>query len=173
MKLSDLKNALECDLTLEQSGVWITDSYGLKWKIKRLSFLRNEQYRLNIEALKDKKLSERDIAVRQKIFITAFVDACLLDWEGITDDNEEPIPFERDTAIDVLFSMPDLYDEVFAQATKSANFKKEEDLKNLSNASSGDTLKPKTISNETLKGISTNRVKEKRAKSLKAESNPS
>lgn len=170
MKLSDLKTALECDLSLEQSGAWITDSYGLKWKIKRLSFLRNEQYRLNIEALKEQKLSEKDITERQRAFVTAFVDACLLDWEGITDDDGVQIPFDRDTVIGVLISMPDLYDEVFSQATKSANFKKEEDLKNLSNASSGDTSKQNKTSNETLQDISVSRVRGKKALLPEAES---
>ncbi len=74
---------------------------------------------------------ERKLLERKMMEI--FVDGCLLGWENIEDENEQPLTFTRDNAIKLFTDLPDLYDEVVKHAGDATLFRQvveEADAKN-------------------------------------------
>lgn len=61
----------------------------------------------------------------EELNIRLFIDVCLVSWEGLTDENGEPIPFSKEKAFDVLKSLPDVFATLWKNANDFANFKEE------------------------------------------------
>lgn len=54
-----------------------------------------------------------------------FVDTVLLGWENVQDENGVLIPFNRDNALELFGKLPELYEDLEAQAKKAALFRVE------------------------------------------------
>jgi len=71
--------------------------------------------------------------VAEKLMAEAYAEAVVLGWEGVTDRNGDPIPFNKDTCIALLLELPDLFSEIREQAGQFANYRlleTEDDLGN-------------------------------------------
>ena len=91
---------------------------GLKLKIASLD---NPQYLQRLlQARKDSTLNLEDDSFiseeARRALAQIYVDTILLDWEGFT-ENEAPLPYSKEKALDVLLSVKPL----FAAVTKAAN----------------------------------------------------
>lgn len=79
--------------------------------------LASKPYRLQIQA------ATVDSALTDRILVNAFVDTVLKGWEGVTDENEQPIPYNRDSAIKLFTDLPDLFQELTRAASDASTFR--------------------------------------------------
>lgn len=115
------------DSEMETSGIWL--DYGdFKIRIARAggANVRYEQalakhVQKNKLAVKTESLSTNDI---RKILIEVFADTVILGWEGLTDENEQLMPFSRENAIKVLTDLPELFADIQEQSSKIVLFQR-------------------------------------------------
>lgn len=103
MKLSSLKT----DTATIEQGRWvkdIPDMGGLELKVRGLG---NTDYRRlmdkKVEAVpRAKKVRGLDTAERDRVVSECLHEAILIDWKGLTDDNDEPLPYTKEHAFQLL-----------------------------------------------------------------------
>ena len=62
-----------------------------------------------------------------------YAEAIILDWEGVTDEENKPIPFNKENVLKVLKDLPELFKDLEENSRKVALFRQdllEADLKN-------------------------------------------
>lgn len=121
-------SVFKTDKTLEREGI-VLDYGDFKIKIARagganIAFQRAlaekvRPYRRQIDAgtLPD------DVA--EKLFLEVYAESVVLGWEGVTDENGEPLPFTKENAVKLFSDLPDLFRDVQNQAASIANFRAE------------------------------------------------
>ena len=55
----------------------------------------------------------------------AFVATCLVGWEGVTDDDGQPLPFSKETAAALLLECPDVWISLRSAAQTIDSFRKD------------------------------------------------
>jgi hypothetical protein len=70
-----------------------------------------------------------DKRVENKLNITIFVKSILLGWEGVEDENNEPLTFNQENATKLFTDLPDLFAELQQAAADANNFKDDEERK--------------------------------------------
>lgn len=145
MKLSDIA----LDSERQEKGAWVGDIpelEGLKLLVRGIgnSDWRRLQTKL-IEAIpRKKRVGRMDIDEQDRIQSTCLLNTCLLDWEGLEDEEGKQIPYSKDLARKLLFE-PEyrkFRDSVIWAATYVAEQTAEEQkevLGNLSTLSAGTT----------------------------------
>lgn len=132
--LKDLKS----NKKIENEGQWFWPAEGVGFKIKRAGGLNKEYNKILAKLMKPhaeqygRKKKSEDID-REKIFGTACIKACLVDWEGFP---EEPKPFSQDLALKELLKEEwyDLLNLIADYAANPENFKKEAETEELGNS---------------------------------------
>jgi hypothetical protein len=145
MKLSDIA----LDSERQEKGAWVGDIpelEGIKLLVRGVnnSDWRRLQAKL-IEAIpRKKRVGRMDVDEQDRIQSTCLHSACLLDWEGLEDEEGKPIPYSKDLAHKLLFD-PEyrkFRDAVVWAATfvaEQSNEDEKELLGNLSKLSAGTT----------------------------------
>lgn len=119
------------DKNAEKDGVlldYTTDTKRpCRFRVARMS-PTNQRYAARLRALT--KPYERQIALdtlppekTREIQVNVFVDAILLGWEGVTDENGVDLPFSRENARKLFADLPDLFDDLQGQASRAATFR--------------------------------------------------
>ena len=108
----------------EQAGAWIYYDENLAFKVKRLC-KRNKAYKVAIERV-EKEVRRNKITESQgeEKVIEIFVDSALLDWKGVTNDEEKPIKFSKKAAM-ALFTdprWPEFFDDLHSKAFDNEYF---------------------------------------------------
>lgn len=120
MKIS----ALKINSSAIEAGVWM-DAPGLTGVQFRVRGLANADYRrlsgkLNDGVPRDKRVGGRvDPIEADRMLVTLIIETILLDWRGLTDDADAPLPYSRDVA-EKLLADPDyrvLRESVLAAAS--------------------------------------------------------
>lgn len=113
MKLSSLK----INSTRAEQGAWVKDIPGMGDLRLRVRGFSNSDYAAfmarEVAAVPrdQREGNRRDGALKQKardtLLLRGMVEHILVDWDGLTDDNDKPVPFSKDRAMDLLLD-PDL-----------------------------------------------------------------
>lgn len=116
------------DKELEKNGVWMNISPETKFLIARsggenrryseMVALRLKPFRRQIE------LDTFDSNQMKKIQKECFVDACLKNWEGVTDEEGKALEFSRENALKLFTDLPDLFDSLFTSAGELSYYRK-------------------------------------------------
>ena len=124
---ASIYDVFETDTNDEIGGIWLDFPNGASFKVARMggsnkSFnrkfrQRTKSFRGNVEAMPDEML--------EQISVDAFVDGCLLDWEGIVGRDGVEIPFSKENAKKLLKDLPELRDNLINEARNFENFRKE------------------------------------------------
>ena len=104
MKMSEL--AVDADR--QENGAWVDDipeMEGLRLKVRGSNNAdwRRLQARLMDAVPRKKKIGGRlDPDEQDRIMSSCILSCCLLDWDGLEDDNGKPIPYSKEMAKKLL-----------------------------------------------------------------------
>jgi hypothetical protein len=59
----------------------------------------------------------------RSILVAVYADTVITGWQNVTDENDEPLEFTRENVIKVLTDLPDLFDDLRAQAEDAGLFR--------------------------------------------------
>lgn len=62
-----------------------------------------------------------------------YAETVVIGWEGVTDENEQPLPFNKENCIKLFTDLPDLFNDLMQQSSNLALFReqiRDEDSKN-------------------------------------------
>jgi hypothetical protein len=115
---------------LESEGVWFMTSKDTGFLLRRsggansnrMKMITAKHQKPVLHKIKNDLLTDEE---SQEIGLKIFVDAVLVDWKGVTDEEGNEIPFSRENAIEVLQEVPDLVDRLLAHTIDFNNFKEE------------------------------------------------
>lgn len=129
---TNLDSKFKTDPVLEKEGIWVRFSSEVSFLVRRMGgantsklkasyakFCKPYAYQIQTDSLDEAKDRELQIKV--------FVDACLINWEGIIIDGEE-VPFSFEKAVDLFEALPEVFDFVRKAASDFNGYR--EDLGN-------------------------------------------
>jgi hypothetical protein len=64
-----------------------------------------------------------DEELANELLIKAYAEAVILGWEGIDDENGEPLEYSKEACIKLLSDLPELFNDIQKQAQDYSNFK--------------------------------------------------
>lgn len=118
------------DSTLE-ADKGVTIDYGdFKFTLRRAGGANKEYSKVFNDKYKPyRKMAEAgnltdEIATR--ILVETYAETVIVGWDGITDEKGKKLPFNRENVIKVMTDLPELFNLVIEEATRLANFRKEE-----------------------------------------------
>lgn len=126
-KRASIYDVFETDTNDEVGGIWLDFPNGASFKVARMGGSNkgfNRVFRRRTKAYKNSLDSMPDEMLEQ-ISVDAFVDGCLLDWEGIVGRDGVEIPFSKENATKLLKDLPELRDNLINEARNFENFRKE------------------------------------------------
>jgi len=128
MTIASAYALFESSAEAEANGVWIPIG-PFKFKIARAgggnqAFSKEAMKRFKpFQAAISNETMPKEIA--DQMVIDIFVDTIVLDWKDVGDREGKPIEFSKEAAKTLLTELPNLFQELQAQAQKTGNFRKE------------------------------------------------
>ncbi|WVW77404.1 tail assembly chaperone [Stenotrophomonas phage vB_SmaS_Bhz59] len=132
--MSGLYAQYKTDPKLEVGGIFIDVGKNSKGEDTRFKIARaggsNVQFQKALEretkpykrAIQTKTLSD---ALAHTIYLRAFVAGVLLGWEGVEDENNQPLQFTFDNALKLFTDLPDLFAQLKEDASDVSLFREE------------------------------------------------
>lgn len=126
---TNLDSSFKNSVKLEQEGVDFVVSEGVSFRVKRwmgtnsmeVKKLLAHKYKPYTRQIQDGTISE---AKATEIITTAFVETCLVGWEGVEIDGEKP-QFTKEICLKLLLSLPELCGALMSYASDSKNYREE------------------------------------------------
>lgn len=115
--------------SLEQDGIILDFGKGVKIKTRRAGGANSKFQKLLIKrtaphkALLKQNLLDESQAL--EIMAGVYADAVIIGWEGVTDENDKPLAFNRENVIKVLLDLPDLFNAIQDATADHSNFQSE------------------------------------------------
>ena len=115
------------DKKAEQEGITLDYGDGLKIKIARAGG-SNVKYEKLVQARlkkyeRQRQLDLLEIDTLRPILREVYAEAVVLGWEGVTDREGNPLPFNKANAVKLFEDLPDLFEDIVVQAQKAALFR--------------------------------------------------
>ena len=123
---SNLDKYYKTNQTMETEGNWFQIDENVRFRCKRFGGKNRDavrkaeiQYRKPFARLIEagRLSAEKEVAIGVKVF----VDACLVDWEGVEWEGK-PLEFSFDNAVMLLTEYPDLATELMIHSGSTQNF---------------------------------------------------
>lgn len=130
---TNLDSLFKTDSNLEKEGIWFDVSIGISFKLKRFGGANSVKVSQSMakyhkpfaKLIEAKKLSEEETT---EIMAKVFVDCCLVDWKGVTNEEGKEIECNFDNAVQLFKSLPELFNTLFQYCQGVDSFR--EDLGN-------------------------------------------
>lgn len=117
------------DHKMEKEGI-IVDYGAFKFRIARAGgansdYLRvlRAKYRPYRHRFQTDTISEE---VTKKILAEVYAEAVILGWSGVCDEDGKEIEFTKENCVELLLALPDLFEDLQAQATDYKLFRQKE-----------------------------------------------
>jgi len=130
----DLESQKGIILDYGEFKIRIARAGGANTDFNRSLRARIKPYKKQIEH----NLMDNDLA--QQILAEVYADSVILNWSGVTDEEGNELEFTRENVIKVLTDLPELFNDIQAQAQELSNFREleiEDEAKNLKKPSGG------------------------------------
>lgn len=128
---TNLDGLFKTSKALETEGVWFEVAANTRFKIARFDELSQKVREAIAKFAKPHAHKAKSGALSAQedleISVKTFVNACVLDWEGVIIEGQE-VPFNKEKCIELFISLPDLYKFIAAHASDKDQYK--EDLGN-------------------------------------------
>lgn len=149
----NLFKTFKTNATLETDGIWLEYGQNSKGEPIRIRISRaggsNVRFAKVMERItrphkKALELGVLDNSVAQRLFQEGYAEAVVLDWTGVEDENDQPLPFSREAVVKLFQDLPELFRDIKEQADNSQLFRehvRSSDLGNSGMSSSTDSIK--------------------------------
>lgn len=120
-------SAFKTDSAKETAGVWFPVGAGLEVLVARM---RNAKHRERLRELMRPHLQrvrrgQMDLALVEKLNTQAMGETVLLDWKNLQDDDDKPIPYSKEKAVEILGKVLEFADMVSEFASDIENYREE------------------------------------------------
>ena len=130
---TNLDSLFKTDTNLEKDGIWFDVSLGISFKLRRfgganankVSQSMAKYHKPYAKLIDAKKISEEETT---EIMAKVFVDSCLVDWKGVTNEQGEAIVCNFENAVQLFKTLPELFNTLFQYCQGVDSFR--EDLGN-------------------------------------------
>lgn len=119
------------DQNAEENGKWFEDILGdgsnINIKLRRMTSKTVERARQRISLENRKHLVKGKFPeeIDQKLLYDLLADAVVVDWSGINDNDEQEVPYSRDTVFEYVKAFPDFRRIIVGLSTEMAAFRAE------------------------------------------------
>lgn len=101
---TNLRKQFKTDKDKEENGIWVDFENGIRIRVRRLSSqaslnARKEAEKPYVVKVRSGKISDE---IAEEIAIQQLARGVIADWEGITDENDEAVPYTPDAAYEIL-----------------------------------------------------------------------
>ncbi len=119
-------DGFKSDAKQEKEGVWFEAADGVRFLVKRFGGMNSPEIKKALAKYHAPyaKLIARNLLPEdkeRKIYTKIFVDACLLNWEGV-EINGELKEYNRESAIELFAELPELMEMLIEYAQDVVNF---------------------------------------------------
>lgn len=126
MSKSKLFARFKTDQSREEEGVWIDFGDGIRVKIRRFSSkasveIRNRLQKPYAEMLR--RGGSLPDSVAEEILNRQIADGVIADWEGIEDDNGQPLSATSENKYKIITALPEFRGEIFSVSLERDNYK--------------------------------------------------
>lgn len=129
---TNLDKLFKTSSTLERDGVDFALDEKTSFRVRRFN---SQNHRVKAAMASYYKPYARQVELgtlpqekSTEITMKLFIDVCLVSWEGVEDENEQPIECNKENALKLFKSLPDLFEALWKYANDFENYK--EDLGN-------------------------------------------
>ncbi len=133
-----LYKSFKTDADREKTGVWHEVGDGVSILVARWGNAKHvEAERLARKPYQSILRSGRDLPdeIAVKTNIEAMAKAVLLDWKGVTDAADQPLPYSVQAAVKVLTDLPDFRHMVAGMAQEATAYRSDQVEDDLGNSS--------------------------------------
>jgi hypothetical protein len=123
--MSSFKAMYSTSRELENDGVWVTLGDDIQVKIRRANSKKSKDVRKRLEK-PYLSMIRRDTLpdnVQEQIVAKHVAEGILIDWKGMTDDEDKELPFSLEAAVKLCTDYPDFRDDVINLAVEAGTFK--------------------------------------------------
>jgi hypothetical protein len=128
---SNLDKMFKSDSSLEKEGVFFEIAEGIRFKVRRFGGSNSEVKKAMVKYYKPHaRLIERNLLPESKereIYQKAFIDACLVSWEGVELDGEL-VEYSKEAAFRLFQELPELFETLVEHSQTVDHYR--EDLGN-------------------------------------------
>lgn len=116
---------LRTDPKKELEGVWRTTPDGFQLLVARMRNPRFEEYILSQGGLLRAAQETGRSNLAHEVTREAVARTVLLDWKDVLDDEDKPIPFSHEKALEFFVKFPEFYTTVVMFAADRASYQAE------------------------------------------------
>lgn len=126
---TNLDKLFKTDIQAEREGVEFTISDDCGFTVRRFN-ASNPQVKAAFAThfkpfARQMQMGTMDPEKEQEINMKVFVNACLVGWRGVKDENDQEIPFSKDSAVALFKRLPDLFETLTEYASNIENYREE------------------------------------------------
>lgn len=115
---------------LEETGVWVDYSDGLKVKLRRLNSVKSREVRRRLEKPYTKGFRGQEMpeSLQEELLNKQLAEAIVVDWEGVPnpDDPKQQLPCTQENVLMMVARFPDFRDDIIAASMERATFQQEQ-----------------------------------------------
>jgi len=123
---TNLDKLFKSNIDFEKEGIWFEIGDSIRFRVRRFGGSNSEVKKAMVKYYKPfAKLIERGLLSDEKekdIYIKSFIDACLVDWEGVEVDGEI-VPFSFENAHKLFTNLPELVETLMEYAQASDHYR--------------------------------------------------
>ena len=124
--MATLFDTFKTSADLEKNGVWLEVQPGVRFLCARAGGLNKKYQRVFSAIVKPYKRQydngTLDPEMADTLLRDVFIKSVLLDWEGVTDKEGQPLEFNENNAQWLLRELPDLYAALQEESAKVSNY---------------------------------------------------
>ena len=113
------ENGIRVDLPGD-AAIWLRRAGGANSHFDRAMDAVMKPYRRQLQ------MGTLDDGKAEELMATVYARSVVIDWEGVTDEQGNKLDCTEENIVKVFTDLPDLFEDVKAQAGNMANFRREE-----------------------------------------------
>lgn len=129
-EMASFLDRYKTDKNLEENGVWVDYSDGVRVQLRRLNSAKSRETRRRLEKPYTKGFRGQDMpeSLQEELLNKQLAEAIVMDWEGVPDPENpsQMLPCTPENVLKVVIAFPDFRDDIIAASMERATFQQEQ-----------------------------------------------